>query len=293
MDTIETPNLKIRNVTVLGAGTMGHGIAAQAARCGYEVMLYDLAESALDQGLDRIRASYDKAVSRQKMTEAEAEAALGRVSGCTDLAQAVTEADLVVEAAPERMPLKREIFQVLEAEAPSHAVLASNTSSLSITEIASATRCPDRVLGMHFFNPVVIMPLLEIVRGEYTSEATVAAAQAFGEDLGKTCIVVRDAPGFATSRLGIALGNEAMRMVEEGVASPEDIDKAMTLGYRHPIGPLALTDLVGLDVRLAITEHLHRELGTDTFRPPQILKRMVRAGKLGRKTGQGFYTYDS
>lgn len=285
--------MSIRNVTVLGAGTMGHGIAAQAARCGYEIMLFDPDEGALDLGLDRIRASYDKAVARQKMTEQEVEAALSRISGCTDLPQAVMEADLVIEAAPERMAIKREIFEVLDAEAPEHAILASNTSSLSITEIASVTERPERVVGMHFFNPVVIMPLLELVEGEYTEAAAIDAAKAFGEDLGKTCIVVRDAPGFATSRLGIALGNEAMRMVEEGVASPEDIDKAMTLGYRHPIGPLALTDLVGLDVRLAITEHLYRELGTDTFRPPQILKRMVRAGKLGRKAGQGFYSYDA
>lgn len=291
MDTVELSTARIRNVTVLGAGTMGHGIAAQSARCGHEVMLFDVVEAGLDAGLERIKASFEKAVSRQKMTAEEMDAALARVSGCTDMAVAVAEADLVIEAAPERMSLKREIFTTVEKEAPAHALLASNTSSLSITEIAAITSSPERVLGMHFFNPVVVMPLLEIVRGEYTSDGAVQLARAFGEGLNKTCIVVHDYPGFATSRLGITLGNEAMRMVEEGVASPEDIDKAMTLGYRHPIGPLALTDLVGLDVRLAITEHLHRELGTDTFRPPQILKRMVRAGKLGRKTGEGFYKY--
>jgi 3-hydroxybutyryl-CoA dehydrogenase len=203
----------------------------------------------------------------------------------------VAGADLIVEAVPEKMELKRELFARVEAAAPAHALLGSNTSSLSITEIAAATKSPQRVVGLHFFNPVAVMPLLEIVRGEHTSAETLAAVRAFGERIEKTCIVVRDSPGFATSRLGIALGNEAMRMYEEGVASAEDIDKAMVLGYRHPIGPLALTDLVGLDVRLAISEHLHRELGTDTFRPPQILRRMVRAGKLGKKTGEGFYKY--
>ena len=282
----------VSTVAVLGAGTMGHGIAGQAARCGYAVRLFDIDQGAVDRGLAGIARVYAKGVARGKVTDAEVTAANARLSGTTDLAAAVADADLVVEAAPEKMALKRSIFADLERLAPAHAVLGTNTSSLPITEIASAISTPERVVGTHFFNPVAVMPLLELVRGEYTSDDTVATVRAFGEKLLKTCIVVIDSPGFATSRLGIALGNEAMRMFEEGVASAEDIDRAMVLGYRHPIGPLALTDLVGLDVRLAISEHLHRELGSDTFRPPKILRRMVRAGKLGKKSGQGFYSYD-
>ncbi len=281
----------LETVAVLGAGTMGHGIAGQAARCGYTVRLFDVDEAAVTRGLTGIERVYAKGVAKGKMTEDEVAKANARLSGASDLAAAVGDADLVVEAAPEDMDLKKRIFADLDTMAPAHAILGTNTSSLSITEIASATSNPARVLGMHFFNPVAVMPLLELVRGEYTSDAVVAEARAFGERLLKTCIEVQDSPGFATSRLGIALGNEAMRMFEEGVASAEDIDKAMLLGYRHPIGPLALTDLVGLDVRLAITEHLYRELGSDAFRAPKVLRRMVRAGKLGKKSGQGFYSY--
>jgi 3-hydroxybutyryl-CoA dehydrogenase len=282
---------EIKTLAVLGAGTMGHGIAGQAARFGCTVVLNDIDEARVQKGLDAVRATFRTAVDKGKMTSDEAAASLDRLRGEVSVEAAVASADLVVEAVPEQMPLKRALFERVEAAAPAHALLGTNTSSLSITEIASATKTPARVVGLHFFNPVAVMPLLEIVRGEHTSDAVVAAARAFGERIQKTCIVVRDSPGFATSRLGIALGNEAMRMFEEGVASAEDIDKAMVLGYRHPIGPLALTDLVGLDVRLAISEHLHRELGTDTFRPPQVLRRMVRAGKLGKKTGEGFYKY--
>lgn len=282
---------EIGTIAVMGAGTMGHGIAGHAARYGVRVVLNDVDEGRVEQGLAALRKVLRTAVEKGKLAADEADAAIARVRGETDVEAAVREADLVVEAVPERMELKRELFARVERAAPAHALLATNTSSLSITEIAAATKTPQRVVGLHFFNPVAVMPLLEIVRGEHTSEDTLVAARAFGERIEKTCIVVRDSPGFATSRLGIALGNEAMRMFEEGVASAEDIDKAMVLGYRHPIGPLALTDLVGLDVRLAISEHLHRELGTDTFRPPQILRRMVRAGKLGKKSGQGFYKY--
>lgn len=284
-------SLEIKTIAVLGAGTMGHGIAGQAARFGCTVVLNDVDDARVQKGLEGIRGVFQTGVSKGKLTAAEAEAALGRIRLDTHIESAVADADLIVEAVPEKMELKRELFARVEAAAPAHAVLGSNTSSLSITEIAAATKSPQRVVGLHFFNPVAVMPLLEIVRGEHTSAETLAAVRAFGERIEKTCIVVRDSPGFATSRLGIALGNEAMRMFEEGVASAEDIDKAMVLGYRHPIGPLALTDLVGLDVRLAISEHLHRELGTDTFRPPQILRRMVRAGKLGKKSGEGFYKY--
>lgn len=288
---MQTP--KIQRITVIGAGTMGHGIAGQAALCGYTVILNDLDASRTDAGIAGIAKSWAKGVARGKITAEAVEEAQTRLSTSTDLEAAVAEADLVIEAVPEILELKRSLFARVDAAAPAHALLATNTSSLPITEIAAATGRPDKVIGMHFFNPVAVMKLLELVKGEFTSDATVEAAQALGVKLRKECIAVIDAPGFATSRLGICLGNEAMRMFEEGVASAEDIDKAMTLGYRHPIGPLALTDLVGLDVRLAISEHLYRELGTDTFRPPRILKRMVRAGKLGRKSGQGFYSYET
>ncbi len=282
----------IQRITVVGAGTMGHGIAAQAARCGFRVVLNDVTAERVEAGLKAVKHTYATGLAKGKLTEEHVASAEASLRGEIDLEGAVADADLVIEAVPESMELKRALFTRFEAAAPRHALLASNTSSLSITEIAAATKHPQRVVGLHFFNPVAVMPLLEIVRGEHTEARTIETAFALGKRLEKECIVVQDSPGFATSRLGIALGNEAMRMFEEGVASAEDIDRAMTLGYRHPIGPLALTDLVGLDVRLAITEHLFRELGTDTFRPPRILRRMVRAGKLGRKTGQGFYRYE-
>ncbi|MCA9525167.1 MAG: 3-hydroxyacyl-CoA dehydrogenase family protein [Myxococcales bacterium] len=283
--------MEIRRITVIGAGTMGHGIAGQAALSGFEVILNDLDPGRTGAGQAAIHRSWGTGVEKGKVTEAQAAEAAGRLTTSTDLEAAVADADLIIEAVPESLELKRAIFARVDAVAPAGALLATNTSSLPVTEIAAATKRPAQVVGMHFFNPVAVMKLLELVRGEHTSDATVEAARALGAALGKETILVIDSPGFATSRLGIALGNEAMRMFEEGVASAADIDTAMTLGYRHPIGPLALTDLVGLDVRLAITEHLYRELGTDTFRPPRILKRMVRAGKLGRKSGEGFYRY--
>ena len=270
---------------------MGHGIAAQAARFGYRVIINEVDEARAEAGLAAAKRVLRTAVEKGKLSAEDAELAQARLEKDADLERSVSGADLVIEAAPERMELKRSLFARFDAAAPAHAVLATNTSSLSITEIAATTGRPDKVIGLHFFNPVAVMPLLEIVRGEFCADETVEQARVFGARIEKTCIVVRDFPGFATSRLGIALGNEAMRMLEEGVASAEDIDRAMVLGYRHPIGPLALTDLVGLDVRLAISEHLHRELGTDTYQPPKILRRMVRAGKLGKKTGEGFFKY--
>jgi 3-hydroxybutyryl-CoA dehydrogenase len=284
--------MNIQRITVIGAGTMGHGIAAQAARCGFTVVLNDVTPERIEAGLAGVRHVYGQGLAKGKLTEEQVATAEKALRGEADVERAVAEADLVIEAIPEDLALKRQLFARLDAATSGHTLLASNTSSLSITEIAAATKHPDRVVGLHFFNPVAVMQLLEIVRGESTSEHTLAAAQHLAERLEKTAIVVSDSPGFATSRLGIALGNEAARMLEEGVASAADIDRAMTLGYRHPIGPLALGDLVGLDVRLAITEHLYREIGTDTFRPPRILKRLVRAGKLGRKTGEGFYKYE-
>lgn len=281
---------KIEKVTVIGAGTMGNGVAQICAAAGYSVTMRDIDDEALARGTAAVAKSLDRLIQKERIAADDKEAILARIAVSTDLEASVAEADLVVEAIPERMDLKVETFRALDAAAPAHALLATNTSSLSVTEIAGSTKRPDQVIGLHFFNPVPVMKLLEIVRGLRTSDASVARARAFGEAVGKEAIVVNDWPGFATSRLGIILGCEAIRMVEQGVASPEDIDKAMVLGYRHPMGPLKLTDLVGLDVRLAIMEHLFAELG-EQFRPPALLRQMVRAGKLGRKSGEGFYSY--
>jgi 3-hydroxybutyryl-CoA dehydrogenase len=279
---------EIRTVAVVGAGTMGHGIAQVAAQAGWSVRLADPVAGAARSGLERVRRNLDGAVERGKATPGDRDAALSRIEAGDDVAAAVAGADLVIEAAPEDLALKRELFAMLGRTAPAGAVLATNTSSLSVAEIAAASARPGRVVGMHFFNPVHLMKLVEVVTHALTDAAARDTAVAVARRMGKEPIVVRDAPGFASSRLGIVLGLEAMRMVEEGVAGPEDIDRAMTLGYNHPVGPLRLTDLVGLDVRLAIARYLHRTLG-ERFAPPPILERMVAEGKLGRKTGQGFY----
>ncbi|MEZ4268000.1 MAG: 3-hydroxyacyl-CoA dehydrogenase family protein [Myxococcota bacterium] len=277
-------------VVVVGAGVMGHGIAQVAAVAGYRTTLVDVDQAALDRGELAIRASMAKGVERQKLSAEQAEAALDRLSTARDLAAVAQDADFVIEAVPEDMALKRRIFAVLDDAAPAGAVLGTNTSSLSITEMAAATSRPGQVIGMHFFNPPPIVTLLEIVRAVRTSDETLARTRAMAERMGREVIVVGDSPGFATSRLGLCLGLEAIRMLEQGVGSAEDIDRAMELGYRHPMGPLRLTDLVGLDTRLKIAEHLHRELG-EQFRPPVLLRQMVRAGHLGKKSGRGFYEW--
>jgi 3-hydroxybutyryl-CoA dehydrogenase len=282
--------MAIERITILGAGTMGHGIAQLAATAHYSVTLHDVAPERIDAGLRAIRGSLEKLVEKGKLDPEARSEALGRIEASRELDEAVARADLVVEAAPESLALKREIFGALSAHAPPGAVLATNTSSLPVTEIASMVTHPGRVVGMHFFNPPQLMELLEIVRAVQTTEETVAAAREVGRRMGKTTILVHDSAGFATSRLGVAIAAEAMRMLETGVASAEDIDTAMKLGYRHPMGPLELTDHVGLDVRLAVLEHLHREVG-EQFRPPQILRQLVRAGKLGKKAGEGFYRW--
>ena len=281
------------NVVVIGAGTMGHGIAQVAAMAGHTVKLVDASIELADRGIDRLRANLDGGVSRGKQSAGERDETLGRIQPSDSIATAAVTADLVVEAVPERMELKTAIFAELQASAPDTAILATNTSSLSITEIQQATTVPGRIIGLHFFNPVHINRLVEIVRGRDTDEAVVTASVEFVHGLGKDPVVVNDSPGFATSRLGVLLGLEAMRMVEEGVASAEDIDKAMELGYRHPMGPLRLTDLVGLDIRLDIADYLHGRLGSEAFRPPQILRDLVAAGKLGKKTGEGFYKWET
>ncbi len=283
----------VKTVAILGAGTMGRGIAQAAAQAGCHVMLVDETLDRAETARDAIDEQLGKLVQKGKLAVDQVDGLLRHIEAAADRAAAVRGADVVIEAAPEDLSLKRKIFAALAREAPPRALLGTNTSSLSITAIAAGCGAEERVVGLHFFNPVPVMALLEIVRGQATSPATIEAAQSFARRLGKEPILVRDAPGFATSRLGVLLGLEAMRMVEQGVASAEDIDKAMELGYRHPMGPLKLTDLVGLDVRLAIAEHLHRELKNAAFEPPQLLRDMVKAGKLGRKSGEGFYRYGS
>ncbi len=282
----------VKQILVIGAGTMGHGIAQVAALAGYEAAIFDVAPAAVAKALASVKSNLDKGVEKGKVTPEARAAALARVrAAAPSLEEAAKTADLIVEAVPEKLELKRSIFATLGKHAPAHAILASNTSSLPVTEIAAASGRPGQVVGMHFFNPVHIMALLELVRTAATTPGTLAAARGVGERMGKKVIVVNDAPGFATSRLGITLGMEAIRMVEEGVASAEDIDTAMTLGYGHPMGPLRLTDLVGLDVRLGIAEHLAKTLDDRRFAPPALLKRLVAEGRLGKKSGRGFYDW--
>jgi 3-hydroxybutyryl-CoA dehydrogenase len=283
----------IDRVGVIGAGAMGHGIAQVAALAGYGVTLFDVSEAALQGGLERIRANLEKGVELGKLVPEDRDRALAVISTTTELSDAGRDADLIIEAAPEDLDLKREIFAELDAASPTHAVLATNTSSLSVTKIAERTKSPGRVLGMHFFNPVHIMKLLELVRTEHTTESAIATARAAGAAMGKTCILVKDSSGFASSRLGLILATEAVRMLDEGVASVEDIDTAMELGYGHPMGPFKIADLVGLDVHLAIAEYLYRETGSERFKPSDTIKRLVSERKLGKKTGEGFYKWDN
>ncbi len=285
--------MEAEKLVVIGAGTMGAGIAHVAAVAGFSVILVDVDEAAVARGRARIVASLEGAVRRGKLDAAAREAAMARVETSTRLEQGgAGGAGVVIEAVPEELELKRRIFAVLDGTVSEGTLLASNTSSLSIGAIAQGTAHPERVVGMHFFNPVPAMKLLEVVRHAGSSDESVARARAVAERLGKDPIVVRDVAGFASSRLGVLLGLEAARMLEQGVARAADIDKAMRLGYGHPMGPLELGDLVGLDVRLAIAEHLERELGPQ-FRPPEILRGLVAAGKLGKKTGEGFYRWSS
>lgn len=280
-----------RRITVIGAGTMGHGIAYVAALAGCEVTLTDASAEALRHAGAKIEALLAGGIERGKLTAADGTAARGRLATTADLAAAVRGADVVIEAVVERLPVKQEVFAAVEAHAPPAALLATNTSSIAIGRIAAALVAPARLVGMHFFNPVHVMKLVEVVAHAASDRAAVERAAALARRLGKQPIVVRDSPGFASSRLGVALGLEAIRMLEQGVASAEDIDAAMTLGYNHPMGPLKLTDLVGLDVRLAIAEYLHQELGLAHFEPPRLLREKVARGELGRKTGKGFYVW--
>ena len=281
----------ISTIGVLGAGTMGHGIAQMAAVAGFEVFLRDVDEASLARGRQAIERNLAKGVQLGKVSAEEREDALARINTTVEMGD-LKAADLIVEAAPENLDLKQGLLRECESLTAPHCIWASNTSSLSITEIARSAIRPQNVIGMHFFNPVHIMRLVEIVVGGQTSQTTIESVRAVAQRMKKEPIVVRDVPGFASSRLGVTLGLEAMRMVEQGVASARDIDTAMELGYNHPMGPLRLTDLVGLDVRLSIAEYLHSKLGSEAFRPPEILRRMVSQGKLGKKSGEGFYKWN-
>ena len=278
-------------VAVIGAGTMGGGIAYVAALAGCEVVLSDAAAPALLRAMQSIEALLAGGLKRGKLTEADRAGVRSRLHTEPDLHTAVADAEVVIEAVVEDLAVKQGLFAEVERGAPASALLATNTSSLSVGQIAAAVNDPARVVGMHFFNPVHAMKLVEVVTHARSAPEAVDRAVALARRLGKEPIVVKDAPGFASSRLGVALGLEAMRMLEQGVASAEDIDKAMELGYNHPMGPLKLTDLVGLDVRLAIAEYLYRALEDQQFEPPKILRDKVAKGELGKKTGKGFYTW--
>lgn len=277
-------------IFVLGAGTMGSGIVQSFAQSGYEVIMRDIEESFVQRGMTAITKNLEKSVQKGKITEEEKNRILSRIVPTTNMNLA-KEADLVVEAAVENMTIKKKIFAELDEICKSETILATNTSSLSITNVASATKRPDKVIGMHFFNPVPVMKLVEVIKGIATSEETKNTVIEISRELGKNPVEVEEAPGFVVNRILIPMINEAVGILADGVASAEDIDLAMKLGANHPIGPLALADLIGNDVCLAIMEILYSEFGDSKYRPHHLLRKMVRAGYLGRKTGKGFYDY--
>lgn len=286
--------VEVRRVAVVGFGTMGSGIAQVFAQAGFSVVAVDVSEEVLRRGLENIWSGpfgLKKAVERGRLTEEQAQEAFSRIKTATSLPEAVKDADLVIEAVFEDLEVKRKVFTEVDSHAPPHAILASNTSTLSITALAAVTRRPERVVGMHFFNPPPVMKLVEVVRGFLTSDETVETVKSLAEKLGKVPVVSRDAPGFIANRVGVASILEAIRLYEQGVASARDIDTAMKLGYNWPMGPLELADFIGLDVLLGIAEILYKEIGSSAYHPPPLLRRLVAAGYLGRKTGRGFYTY--
>jgi 3-hydroxybutyryl-CoA dehydrogenase len=282
--------MAIQTLTVLGAGTMGHGIAHAAAAAGYDTRLFDVSISQLERARTLIDGIFKSAVQLGKTTAADADAGLARLTTSSDIEAALGGTDFVIECGPERIDLKLKLFADIERAAPATAVIATNTSALSITEMAGSIRQPSRVAGMHFFNPVHKMKLVEIVRALESSAETVGAVEAVARRMGKDTVLVRESPGFITTRVNASIGNEAFYMLMEGVASARDIDKALKLGLNHPMGPFELVDLVGLDTRLSILEYLHRSLG-EKYRPCPLLAQYVRAGRLGRKVGKGVYDY--
>ncbi len=283
--------MKITRMVVVGAGLMGSGIAQVAARAGLEVKIRDIDDRLVEGGLNSIEKNLEQSVARQRITEDEAKAVMARITGVVDLAQAAKEADIIIEAITENMELKKELFTQLDKLCPAETIFASNTSSLSITEMASATQRAPRFVGMHFFNPVPAMKLVEVVRGYGTSQDTVDAARELAERMGKTPIEAKDSPGFIVNRLLVPMINEALYLLMEGVASAEDIDQALVLGANHPMGPLTLLDLIGLDTQLAVMNTLYTELGDPKYRPCPLNRKLVRARRLGRKAGKGVYDY--
>ena len=281
----------MRIVAVVGSGTMGSGIAQVCAQTGWKTRLYDAFPDSLEKGMNSIGEFWKGGIARGKNTEEQVNEWSSKLIACENLEEALSGVDLVIEAVPEKIDLKRSIFQKIEELAPENAILATNTSGLRISEIASAVKNPERVIGMHFFNPVPVMKLLEVIKHDLSSDGTINQVIEIGREMGKTTIVVRDVPGFATSRLGVVLGNEAIRMLAEGVASANDIDTAMKLGYRHPMGPLELSDLVGLDVRRDILNNLADSFDDPSYLPHPLLVRLVESGELGKKTGRGIYNW--
>jgi len=282
--------MEIKKICVLGAGLMGNGIAQVCAQAGFQVAMRDIEQRFIDEGMNNIRKNIGRDVEKGRKTQEEADAVLARIKPTLDLKEAAGDADAVVEVIVEVMDIKKKVYAELEKIVPSHCLFFTNTSGLSITEMAAITKRPERFIGTHFFNPVPVMRLLEVIKGNETSEETLEIAKAWGKKLGKEVIVVNEAPAFAVNRILCTMINEAYYTLEEGVASAEDIDKGMVLGCNHPIGPLALADLVGNDTLLHIMEGMHRELG-DKYRPAPLLRKLVRAGRLGRKSGRGVFDY--